>query len=175
VPQLTAIDDVARVVRRSGVGLIADGGIRQSGDIAKAIGAGADTVMLGSLLAGVDESPGEVVLHQGERYKQYRGMGSLGAMRDRGFSRDRYFQEGVQSLKLIAEGIEGEVPYKGALSALIFQLVGGLRSSMGYVGAPTIEHVKNNARFIRVSGAALDEGHPHDVIMTKQAPNYWGR
>jgi IMP dehydrogenase len=116
-----------------------------------------------------------VVLHQGERYKQYRGMGSLGAMRDRGYSRDRYFQEGVQSMKLIAEGIEGEVPYKGALSALIYQLTGGLRASMGYVGAATIEELKAKARFIRVSGAALDEGHPHDVIMTKQAPNYWGR
>ncbi len=175
VPQLTAIDDCARTVARSGVCVIADGGIRQSGDIAKALGAGADAVMLGSLLAGVDESPGEVVLHQGERYKEYRGMGSLGAMRDRGFSRDRYFQEGVQSMKLIAEGIEGEVPYKGALSALIYQLVGGIRAAMGYVGAATVPDIKTKAQFIRVSGAALEEGHPHDVIMTKQAPNYWGR
>jgi len=175
VPQLTAIDDCARAIAGSGVSVIADGGIRLSGDIAKAIAAGADTVMLGSLLAGVDESPGEVVLHQGERFKEYRGMGSLGAMRERGYSRDRYFQEGVQGMKLIAEGIEGQVPYKGALSALIYQLVGGLRAAMGYIGAATIEELKTRASFIRISTAALDEGHPHDVIMTKQAPNYWGR
>ena len=175
VPQLTAVNDCARTAARSGVPIIADGGIRQSGDIAKAIAAGADVVMLGSLLAGVEESPGEVVLRQGERYKEYRGMGSMGAMRDRGFSRDRYFQESVESVKLIAAGIEGQVPYKGALSGLLFQLVGGLRSSMGYLGAETIDDLKNKSHFMRVTTAALDEGHPHDVIMTKQAPNYWGR
>jgi IMP dehydrogenase len=175
VPQLTAVNDCARTAARSGVAVIADGGIRQSGDIAKAIAAGADVVMLGSLLAGVEESPGEVVLRQGERYKEYRGMGSMGAMRDRGFSRDRYFQESVESVKLIAEGIEGQVPYKGALSGLLFQLVGGLRSSMGYLGAETIEDLKTKSHFMRVTSAALDEGHPHDVVMTKQAPNYWGR
>jgi IMP dehydrogenase len=175
VPQLTAINDCARAAARSGVPVVGDGGIRYSGDIAKAIAAGADGVMLGSLLAGVEESPGEVVLRQGERYKEYRGMGSMGAMRERGFSRDRYMQESVESVKLIAEGIEGQVPYKGALSGLLFQLVGGLRSSMGYLGAETIEELKSNSRFMRVTSAALDEGHPHDVVMTKQAPNYWGR
>ncbi len=175
VPQLTAVNDCARTAARSGVPVIADGGIRASGDIAKALAAGADVVMLGSLLAGVEESPGEVVLRQGERYKEYRGMGSMGAMRDRGFSRDRYFQESVESVKLIAEGIEGQVPYKGQLSGLLVQLVGGLRSSMGYLGAATIEDLKTKSHFMRVTSAALDEGHPHDVIMTKQAPNYWGR
>lgn len=175
VPQLTAINDCARAAARSGIPVIADGGIRNSGDIAKAIAAGADGVMLGSLLAGVEESPGEIVLRQGERYKEYRGMGSIGAMRDRGFSRDRYLQEGVEGVKLIAEGIEGQVPYKGALSGLLFQLVGGLRSAMGYVGARTIEELKTKSRFMRITAAALDEGHPHDVIITKQAPNYWGR
>lgn len=175
VPQLTAICDCAEAAHKGAIPVIADGGIRYSGDIAKAIAAGADAVMLGSLLAGVDESPGEVVLHQGERFKEYRGMGSLGAMRDRGYGRDRYFQEGVQSLKLIAEGVEGQVPYKGALSALIYQLVGGLRSAMGYLGAETIGDVQTKARFMRISPAAMDESHPHDVVMTKQAPNYWGR
>jgi IMP dehydrogenase len=175
VPQLTAVNDCAREAARSGVPVIADGGIRYSGDIAKAIAAGADGVMLGSLLAGVEESPGEVVLRQGERYKEYRGMGSMGAMRERGYSRDRYMQESVDSVKLIAEGIEGQVPYKGALSGLLFQLVGGLRSSMGYLGAATIDELKHKSRFMRITSAALDEGHPHDVVMTKQAPNYWGR
>jgi IMP dehydrogenase len=175
VPQLTAIYDCAKAAARSNVPVIADGGIRYSGDIAKALAAGADTTMLGTLLAGVDESPGEVVLHQGERFKEYRGMGSLGAMRDRGFSRDRYFQDDVQSVKLIAEGIEGQVPYKGALSALVFQMVGGLRSAMGYVGAPTIKDFHQKGRFVRVTMAGMDESHPHDVVMTKQAPNYWGR
>jgi IMP dehydrogenase len=175
VPQLTAINDCARAASRSGVPVIADGGIRYSGDIAKAIAAGADVVMLGSLLAGVDESPGEVVLRQGERYKDYRGMGSIGAMRERGYSRDRYFQEDVESVKLIAEGIEGQVPYKGMLSALTYQLVGGLRSAMGYVGAHDIGELQSQSRFVRVTSAAMDESHPHDVVMTKTAPNYWGR
>jgi len=175
VPQLTAIYDCASAAARSGIPVIADGGIRYSGDIAKALAAGADTTMVGSLLAGVDESPGEVVLRQGERYKEYRGMGSLGAMRERGFSRDRYFQDDVQSIKLIAEGIEGQVPYKGALSALVFQMIGGLRSAMGYMGAATIKDFHERARFVRVTPAGMDESHPHDVVMTKQAPNYWGR
>jgi IMP dehydrogenase len=175
VPQLTAISDCAEAAVRSGVPVIADGGIRYSGDICKAIAAGADSVMLGGLLAGVDESPGEVVLRQGERFKEYRGMGSIGAMRDRNYSRDRYFQQDVESLKLIAEGIEGQVPYKGALSNLVFQLVGGLRSAMGYVGAADIHELQTKSQFIRMTSAAMDESHPHDVVMTKQAPNYWGR
>jgi IMP dehydrogenase len=175
VPQLSAIYDCASAASRGGIPVIADGGIRYSGDIAKALAAGADTTMLGSLLAGVDESPGEVVLKQGERFKEYRGMGSLGAMRDRGFSRDRYFQDDVQGMKLIAEGIEGQVPYKGALSALVYQMIGGLRSAMGYMGAPTIRDFHERARFVRVTPAGMDESHPHDVVMTKQAPNYWGR
>jgi len=175
VPQLTAINDCARIASRSGVPVIADGGIRYSGDIAKALAAGADAVMLGSLLAGVDESPGDVVLKQGERFKEYRGMGSVGAMRERGFSKDRYAQEDVEGMKLIAEGIEGQVPYKGALSALAFQLVGGLRSAMGYVGASTVPELQTKSRFVRITSAAMDESHPHDVVMTKQAPNYWGR
>jgi|SRR5579871_6033945 len=175
VPQMSAIFDVAQTAARSGIPVIADGGIRYSGDIAKAIGAGASTVMLGSLLAGVDESPGDVVLYQGERYKEYRGMGSIGAMRERGFSRDRYFQEDVDSMKLIAEGIEAQVPYKGGLAALVFQLVGGIRSAMGYVGAETIPQMQEKSRFVRVTSASADESHPHDVVMAKQAPNYWGR
>jgi len=175
VPQLTAIHDCAEAARRSGIPVIADGGIRYSGDISKAIAAGGDAVMLGSLLAGVDESPGEVVLRQGERYKEYRGMGSIGAMRDRGYSRDRYFQEDVQSMKLIAEGVEAQVPYKGTLSSLVYQLVGGLRTGMGYLGARTVRELQANSRFIRITPASMEESHPHDVVMTKQAPNYWGR
>jgi IMP dehydrogenase len=131
--------------------------------------------MLGSLLAGVDESPGDVVLHQGERFKEYRGMGSIGAMRDRGYSRDRYFQQDVEAIKLIAEGIEGQVPYKGALSNLVYQLVGGLRTAMGYLGTRTIRELQVNSRFIRITPASMEESHPHEVVMTKQAPNYWGR
>jgi IMP dehydrogenase len=175
VPQLTAVHDCAEAARRSGIPVIADGGIRYSGDIAKAIAAGGDAVMLGSLLAGVDESPGDVVLHQGERFKEYRGMGSIGAMRDRGYSRDRYFQQDVEAIKLIAEGIEGQVPYKGALSNLVYQLVGGLRTAMGYLGTRTIRELQVNSRFIRITPASMEESHPHEVVMTKQAPNYWGR
>jgi IMP dehydrogenase len=175
VPQLTAVHDCAEAARRSGIPVIADGGIRYSGDIAKAIAAGGDAVMLGSLLAGVDESPGDVVLHQGERFKEYRGMGSIGAMRDRGYSRDRYFQQDVEAIKLIAEGVEGQVPYKGGLSNLVFQLVGGLRTAMGYLGTRTIRELQMNSRFIRITPASMEESHPHEVVMTKQAPNYWGR
>jgi IMP dehydrogenase len=172
MPQITAIFECARAAARHGIPVIGDGGIQYSGDIAKAIAAGADAVMLGSLLAGVDESPGEVVLYQGERFKEYRGMGSIGAMRSRSFSKDRYFQEGRQSEKLVPEGIEGRVAYKGPLGNLIFQLVGGLRAAMGYVGAPDIPSLKRDAQFVQVTAAGLRESHPHDIIVTKEAPNY---
>ena len=172
VPQITAIYDCASVAARHGVPLIADGGMTSSGDIAKAIAAGADSVMAGSLLAGTDESPGDVVLHQGERFKEYRGMGSLGAMRARGSSRDRYFQGDVEDVeKLVPEGIEGRVPYKGPVTAILHQLVGGVRQAMGYCGAATIEEMKG-ARFVRITAAGLRESHPHDVTITKEAPNY---
>jgi IMP dehydrogenase/GMP reductase len=172
VPQVTAIYDCASVASQRGVPLIADGGITSSGDIAKAIASGADSVMAGSLLAGTDESPGEVVLHQGERFKEYRGMGSLGAMRARGSSRDRYFQGDVEDVeKLVPEGIEGRVPYKGPLAPILHQLVGGLRQAMGYCGAATIDEMKD-ARFVRITAAGLRESHPHDVTITKEAPNY---
>jgi IMP dehydrogenase len=152
--------------------VIGDGGITSSGDIAKAIAAGADTVMLGSMLAGTDEAPGEVIVHQGERFKEYRGMGSLGAMKARGFSKDRYFQNDVEDVdRLVPEGIEGRVPYKGPLAPIVHQLVGGLRQAMGYCGAPTIDDMKR-AQFVRITGAGLRESHPHDVTITKEAPNY---
>ena len=172
VPQVTAVFDVAEVAARHGVPVIADGGITSSGDVAKAIASGADAVMLGSMLAGTDESPGEVLLVQNERFKEYRGMGSLGAMRARSFSKDRYFQGDVEDVeKLIPEGIEGRVPYKGPLAPIVYQLVGGLRQAMGYCGAPTVEAMKQ-ARFVRITGAGLRESHPHDVTITKDAPNY---
>jgi IMP dehydrogenase len=172
VPQITAIYDVAEVASRHGVPVIADGGITSSGDVAKAIAAGADTVMLGSMLAGTDEAPGDVLVVQGERFKSYRGMGSLGAMRARGYSKDRYFQGDVEDVdKLVPEGIEARVPYKGAVGAVLHQIVGGLRQSMGYCGAPTVE-VMQQARFVRITGAGLRESHPHDVTITKDAPNY---
>jgi IMP dehydrogenase len=175
VPQLTAIHDAAAAASRHGIPLIGDGGIQHSGDIAKAIGAGADTVMLGSLLAGVDESPGEVVLEQGERYKEYRGMGSLGAMKARSYSKDRYFQgDIIDTDKLVPEGIEGRIPYKGPLSNVIHQLVGGLRAAMGYAGTGTIAELKERARFTRITSAGLRESHPHHITITKEAPNYWG-
>src|SRR6185503_5346739 len=160
------------VAAREGVPIVADGGLTSSGDIAKAIAAGADTVMLGSMLAGTDESPGDVMLVQGERVKEYRGMGSLGAMRARSFSKDRYFQGDVEDVdKLVPEGIEGRVPYKGPLSPIVYQLVGGLRQAMGYCGAATIEAM-HQAQFVRMTGAGLRESHPHDVTITKDAPNY---
>jgi IMP dehydrogenase len=172
VPQVTAIYDCARVTAERGVPLIADGGMTSSGDIAKAIAAGADAVMAGSLLAGTDESPGEVVLHQGERFKEYRGMGSLGAMRARGYGKDRYFQGDVEDVdKLVPEGIEGRVAYKGPLAAILHQLVGGLRQAMGYCGAATIDEMKR-AQFVRITAAGLRESHPHDVTIAKEAPNY---
>ena len=174
VPQVTAIHDCAAAAARHDIPLIADGGVQHSGDIAKALAAGADVVMLGSLLAGVDESPGEVVLEQGERYKEYRGMGSMGAMKARSFSKDRYFQDDVDDVeKLIPEGIEGRIAYKGPLTNVLHQLVGGLRSSMGYCGTPTVPDLKHHARFVRITSAGLRESHPHDVTITKQAPNYW--
>jgi IMP dehydrogenase len=172
VPQVTAVYDCSRVAAERGVPLIADGGMTSSGDIAKAIAAGADSIMAGSLLAGTDESPGEVVLHQGERFKEYRGMGSLGAMRARGFGKDRYFQGDVEDVeKLVPEGIEGRVAYKGPLAGILHQLVGGLRQAMGYCGAATIDEMKR-AQFVRITGAGLRESHPHDVTITKEAPNY---
>jgi IMP dehydrogenase len=177
VPQVTAIYDCATAAARHGVTLIADGGIQYSGDLAKALAAGADTVMIGSLLAGVDESPGEVVLHQGERYKEYRGMGSMGAMKARSYSKDRYFQgDVVDTDKLVPEGIEGRVAYKGPVANVIVQLVGGLRAAMGYVGAASVGDLRANARFVRITGAGLRESHPHDITITKEAPNYgaWG-
>jgi IMP dehydrogenase len=173
VPQVTATYDCAVAAARHGATVIADGGIQFSGDVAKAIAAGADTVMLGGLLAGVDESPGEVVLHQGERYKEYRGMGSMGAMKARSFSKDRYFQgDVIDTDQLVPEGIEGRVAYKGPVANVLFQLVGGLRAAMGYCGAPSIADLQRTARFVRITGAGLRESHPHDITMTKEAPNY---
>lgn len=173
VPQVTAVLDCAEAASRHGIPVIADGGVQYSGDIAKAIAAGADAVMLGSLLAGVDESPGEVVLYQGERFKEYRGMGSIGAMKARSYSKDRYFQEGVGNIqKLVPEGIEGRVAYKGQVGNLLYQLVGGLRSAMGYVGAADIPTLKHDTRFVRITSAGLRESHPHDVVITREAPNY---
>lgn len=171
VPQLTAVADCVRAARDSGVPIIADGGIKLSGDLAKAIAAGASTAMLGSMFAGTEEAPGEIILYQGRSYKSYRGMGSVGAMA-RG-SADRYFQKDVQdSMKLVPEGIEGQVPYKGPIAPVIHQLVGGLRASMGYVGAPTIEEFQKRAKFVRITNAGLRESHVHDVMITREAPNY---
>ena len=170
VPQISAVYAVAQAAE--GVPVIADGGIASSGDIAKAIGAGADAVMLGGMLAGTDETPGDVILVQGERFKEYRGMGSLGAMKARGFSKDRYFQGDVEDVeKLIPEGIEGRTAYKGPLQHVVHQLTGGLRQAMGYCGAATIDEMKR-ARFVRITAAGLRESHPHDVTITKEAPNY---
>jgi IMP dehydrogenase/GMP reductase len=175
MPQITTIYDCAEAAARHGVTVIADGGVQQSGDIAKAIAAGADAVMIGSMLAGVDESPGEVVFDHGERFKEYRGMGSLGAMKTRSFSKDRYFQGDVtEEPKLVPEGIEGRVPYKGPISNVIYQLVGGLRAAMGYTGSTTIADLQERSRFVRITAAGLRESHPHDITITKQAPNYFG-
>ena len=172
VPQITAIADCASVASRRGIPVIADGGVRYSGDVSKAIAAGADVVMIGGILAGTEESPGEVILYQGRSYKVYRGMGSLGAM-ERG-GKDRYFQEGeTNAKKLVPEGIEGRVPYKGTLSAVIYQLVGGLRAGMGYCGCRTIPELKEKTKFLRVTNAGVRESHVHDVVVTKEAPNYW--
>lgn len=171
VPQITAVQDVAEALADTDVPLIADGGIRFSGDMAKAIAAGAHTVMVGGMLAGTEEAPGEVELYQGRSYKSYRGMGSVGAMRSG--SSDRYFQDDEdQEDKLVPEGIEGRVPYKGPVGTIIHQMVGGVRSSMGYCGAPTIEVMRTEAEFVRITGAGIRESHVHDVQMTKEAPNY---
>ena len=177
VPQVTAVYEASLAARAAGVPVIADGGLQYSGDIAKALVAGADTVMLGSLLAGTDESPGELVYVGGKQFKNYRGMGSLGALSDRGkktsYSRDRYFQADVPSdAQLIPEGIEGRVAYRGSLGAVVYQLVGGLRQSMFYVGARTIEELKARGRFVRITPAGLKESHPHDILMVVEAPNY---
>jgi len=172
VPQVTAVFDCARVAGPRGVPVIADGGMQFSGDIAKALAAGADAVMLGSPLAGVEESPGDVVVQQGQRFKEYRGMGSLGAMKARGYSKDRYFQGDVEDVdKLVPEGIEGRVAYKGPLAGILHQLVGGVRQAMGYCGATTLAELKD-ARFVRITGAGLRESHPHDITITKESPNY---
>ena len=171
VPQLTAILDSVRAAEGSGVPVIADGGIKFSGDLAKAIAAGASTAMLGSMFAGTEEAPGEVILYQGRSYKSYRGMGSVGAMTSG--SADRYFQKEVRdSMKLVPEGIEGQVPYKGPIAPVVHQLVGGLRAAMGYVGAHTVEAFQQRARFVRITGAGLRESHVHDVMITREAPNY---
>jgi IMP dehydrogenase len=172
VPQITAVFDCARIAGPRGVPVIADGGMQFSGDIAKALAAGADAVMLGSPLAGVEESPGDVVVQQGQRFMEYRGMGSLGAMKARGYSKDRYFQGDVEDVdKLVPEGIEGRVAYKGPLAGILHQLVGGVRQAMGYCGAATLEDMKA-ARFVRITGAGLRESHPHDITITKESPNY---
>lgn len=169
VPQITAIAEVARAARPAGIPLIADGGVKYSGDVTKAIAAGAECVMIGSLFAGTEESPGETILYQGRTFKAYRGMGSISAM-STGTSADRYSQEGTR--KLVPEGIEGRVPYKGLLSEMVYQLVGGLKAGMGYCGCATIPELQERARFLRVSVAGLRESHVHDVIITKEAPNY---
>lgn len=170
VPQLTAVADCATIAKKHQIPLIADGGIKYSGDLTKALAAGASCVMIGSLFAGTEESPGETVLYQGRTYKEYRGMGSLGAM-ERG-GKDRYFQEGRESSKLVPEGIEARVPYKGNLAVMVYQLVGGLKAGMGYCGCRTIEELQQNAQFLQLTSAGLREAHVHDVVITKEAPNY---
>jgi IMP dehydrogenase len=173
VPQIHAIFEVAKIAEKYDIPIISDGGVKYSGDIPKAIAAGADSVMIGSLFAGTDESPGEVILLDGRSYKSVRGMGSMGAMT--GGSSDRYFQEGLSTEKLVPEGIEGRVPYRGPLRTTVFQLVGGLRSAMGYTGCKTIIELKKKAKFVKITNAGLRESHPHDVIITKESPNYQGR
>jgi IMP dehydrogenase len=174
VPQITAIMDAVEAARQTGTPVIADGGIKYSGDLAKALAAGADAAMVGSLLAGTDETPGEVFLYQGRSYKGYRGMGSVSAMA-RG-SADRYFQQDIKdTLKLVPEGIEGQVPYKGPVATVLHQLAGGLRAAMGYVGAKNIEEFHRKAEFIRISSAGLRESHAHDVVITRESPNYPSR
>jgi IMP dehydrogenase len=172
MPQVTAILECSRAAHEHGVPVIADGGVRFSGDISKALAAGADGVMIGSLFAGVEESPGEQILYQGRTFKAYRGMGSIGAMREAEGSRDRYFQEGEEVTKLVPEGIEGMVPYKGPLSDQLTQLMGGLRAGMGLAGCASIDQLHSDASFIRVTAAGLKESHAHDVVITKEAPNY---
>jgi IMP dehydrogenase len=170
VPQMTAIYRCAQAAHRSGIPVIADGGIKYSGDIVKAIVAGADTVMLGSLMAGLEESPGDLILYEGRQYKAYRGMGSLGALQ--GFGRDRYGSGQGEPRKLVPEGVEGMVPFKGSLHDFVYQLVGGLRSGMGYAGAGCLEDLRSRTRLTRITNAGLIESHPHDVAITREAPNY---
>jgi IMP dehydrogenase len=170
VPQLTAIAESVRAAAGTDVPIIADGGIKYSGDLAKALAMGASVAMMGSVFAGVDEAPGEVFLYQGRSYKAYRGMGSLGAMAQG--SADRYFQKEVSALKLVPEGIEGQVPYKGPIAPILHQMVGGLRAAMGYVGGGDLASFRKRARFIRITGAGLRESHVHDVMITREAPNY---
>ena len=171
VPQITAVTECARVAKEYQVPIIADGGVKYSGDVVKALAAGAHSVMIGSIFAGTDESPGEMILYQGRSYKVYRGMGSLGAMKEG--ARDRYFQDDIEEdAKLVPEGIEGRVPYKGPLSSSVFQLIGGLRAGMGYVGCGSLDELRQKAKFIRITSAGLKESHVHDVIITKEAPNY---
>ena len=172
VPQITAVFDCASAAADSDIPVIADGGMQFSGDLAKAIAAGADCAMIGGLLAGVDESPGEVVLYQGERFKEYRGMGSIGAMKGRSFSKDRYFQDQRDEDLLVPEGIEGRVAYKGPIANVLHQLVGGLRQAMGYCGTTTIGEMRAKTQFVKITASALRESHPHDVMITKEAPNY---
>ncbi|GMR16455.1 MAG: IMP dehydrogenase [Gammaproteobacteria bacterium] len=172
VPQITAVSNAVEALKGTGIPVIADGGIRYSGDIAKALVAGAHSIMIGSMFAGTEESPGEVELYQGRSYKSYRGMGSLGAMTTRHGSSDRYFQEGSEADKLVPEGIEGRVPFKGSLSPVINQLLGGIRSSMGYTGCATIKDMRTKPEFVRVTNAGMAESHVHDVTITKEAPNY---
>lgn len=186
VPQLSAIADCAEAANELGVPIIADGGVQHTGDVAKALAAGASSVMLGSMLAGTDEAPGDVIVHQGERYKEYRGMGSMGAMGDRSsagasdddgtarsFSKDRYFQGHVDTAdKLVPEGIEGRVSYKGPIGPIMHQVTGGLRAAMGYCGTPTVDELRTRAKFVRISAASVRESHPHDITITKEAPNY---
>ena len=172
VPQITAVFDCASAAADSDIPIIADGGMQFSGDLAKAIAAGADCAMIGGLLAGVDESPGEVVLYQGERFKEYRGMGSIGAMKGRSFSKDRYFQDQRDEDLLVPEGIEGRVAYKGPIANVLHQLIGGLRQAMGYCGTTTIGEMRAKTQFVKITASALRESHPHDVMITKEAPNY---
>ena len=173
VPQITAVRNALKAAEPAGIPVIADGGIRHSGDIVKALGMGASCVMLGSLLAGLDESPGELIIHMGRRFKQYRGMGSQGAMM--AGSADRYSQKGVtQKDKLVPEGVEGRVPYRGPLTDFVYQLVGGLRSGMGYTGSGSIQQLRNDAQFVKVSNATVVENHPHDIQITRESPNYQG-
>jgi len=173
VPQISAVANVAAALKGRNIPIIADGGIRYSGDIAKAIAAGAHAVMMGSMFAGTEEAPGEVELYQGRSYKSYRGMGSLGAMAKTQGSSDRYFQDSAAGIeKLVPEGIEGRVPYKGSLSAIVHQLMGGVRSAMGYTGSRTIEDMRTKPQFVRVTSAGMSESHVHDVSITKEAPNY---
>ena len=170
VPQLSSIMDCAEEANKDGLPIIADGGIRYSGDIAKSLAAGASAVMLGNLFAGMDESPGETILFEGRQYKSYRGMGSLGAMKEG--SGDRYFQEGAEATKLVPEGIEGMVPYRGSVRNSVHQIIGGLRASMGYCGVKTIPDFHKKSKFIQISSAGIKEGHPHEVKIIKEAPNY---